>query len=66
MTVMGATVMLNTLRTAEDKNIAYTSEKKEISRLFSDIRSGKLNRQPTEQQEVVIFSRTPSVKSNKT
>lgn len=58
--------MLNTLRTTEDKDIAYLSTKKEISRLFSDIRSGKLNRQPTEQQEVVIFSRSSSTKSTRT
>lgn len=63
---MGATLMLNTLRATEDKDIAYLSAKKEISRLFSDIRSGKLNRQPAEQQEVVIFSRTPSAKNAKT
>lgn len=62
---MGVTLMLDTLRSIGNKDIAYLSAKKEISRLFSDIRSGKLNRQPAQQQEVVIFSRTPSVKSNK-
>lgn len=63
---MGATLMLSTLRTTEDKDVAYLSTKKEISRLFSDIRSGKLNRQPAEQQEVIIFSRTSSTKSTRT
>ena len=59
---MGVKLMLNTHRTTENKDTAYLSTKKEISRLFSDIRSGKLNRQPTEQQEVVIFSRTSTKK----